>query len=67
MGELMNNYLASLPEGKIRVGDFEQMALLLAKWAKNKPIVSVNNDFTLQKMLDGELGVYFEMLGINIQ
>lgn len=55
-----------LPEGKIRVGDFQQMALLLSGWAKNKPSVSLNNKFTLQGMLDGELGVYFEMLGMNI-
>jgi glycosyltransferase involved in cell wall biosynthesis len=55
-----------LPDGKIRVGDFEQMASLLSGWAKNKPSVSLNNKFTLQGMLDGELGVYFEMLGMNI-
>ena len=55
-----------LPEGKIRVGDFQQMASLLSGWAKNKPSVSLNNKFTLQGMLDGELGVYFEMLGMNI-
>ena len=53
-----------LPEGKIKVGDFEQMAFLLFKWSNNKPEVMLNNNFTLQGMLEGELGVYYEMLGL---
>jgi glycosyltransferase involved in cell wall biosynthesis len=50
-----------LPEGKIKVGNFNHMAKLLARWALNQPSVFPNNDFTLQRMLEGELGVYSEM------
>ena len=50
-----------LPEGRIKVGEFNEMAHLLTSWATEKPCVLPNNDFTLQQMLKGELDVYSEM------
>ena len=50
---------ALLPEGKIPVGNLTEMVKLLSEWSQNPVFPNTKNPFTLDRMLQKVVGVYF--------
>ena len=62
-GGVAEQLAAVFPEGRVPVGDTTVLEDKLAHWYAQRPVVTTQNPFTLERMLRSTLEVYFELAG----